>query len=539
MALTNAAVVLFGDRSQTDMELHIILRPLSLTLSEGRVGVLLLLAVGYIIARIIYRQFLHPLAKFPGPIGAGWTDAWWFYHLFSGRVTWRNHNWHKRYGTVVRTAPNHLSFNSPEAIKDCYGFGKANQSLCLKDPKFFLESVYGSWNIINENNKDEHARMRKMLSHAFSTKALLEQEIVLTRSVDDFMYNIGTIKSEGGKTGVDITKWFNNVTFDIMGGMAFGDSFGARVGNYGPKSHDKYDWVGVVLDSAFINDVMRCTTLVPYLPEFLDWWIPKRYQESSYAHMDYSIMETRARIEKHTEPERPKDFLYHMLNFAGPKATEKEMASHINALMMAGVITTSTFLSGVLYYLMNNAEVFNKLKVELRTTFSSLEEITCSSTAQCEYLAAVIKEGLRIYPPAGGAHLPRIVPPEGAMISGYWVPGRTRVSVHQWSVVHDEKYFHRPDDFIPERWIKGEKASEMGDRLEASQPFSYGPRGCLGKNLAALEMRLILAQMVWKYDIEWLNPSVDWERDNQGYTLWHRPELRVLFHERVPGMVLR
>lgn len=113
-----------------------------------------------------------------------------------------------------------------------------------------------------------------------------------------------------------------------------------------------------------------------------------------------------------------------MLNFAGPKATEKEMASHINALMMAGVITTSTFLSGVLYYLMNNAEVFNKLKVELRTTFSSLEEITCSSTAQCEYLAAVIKEGLRIYPPAGGAHLPRIVPPEGAMISGYWVPGK-------------------------------------------------------------------------------------------------------------------
>lgn len=75
-----------------------------------------------------------------------------------------------------------------------------------------------------------------MLSHAFSTKALLEQEIVLTRSVDDFMYNIGMIKAEGGKTGVDITKWFNNVTFDIMGGMAFGDSFGARVGNYGPKS---------------------------------------------------------------------------------------------------------------------------------------------------------------------------------------------------------------------------------------------------------------------------------------------------------------
>jgi cytochrome P450 len=62
---------------------------------------------------------------------------------------------------------------------------------------------------------------------------------------------------------------------------------------------------------------------------------------------------------------------------------------------------------------------------------------------------------------------------------------QTRVSVHQWSVVHDEKYFHRPAEFIPERWIKGEKASQMGDRLEASQPFSYGPRGCLGKKYVA------------------------------------------------------
>jgi hypothetical protein len=78
--------------------------------------------------------------------------------------------------------------------------------------------------------------MRKMLSHAFSTKALLEQEPLISRNVDTFIHKIGTIKADGGKRGVDITRWFNHVTFDIMGGVAFGDSFGARVGNYGPKS---------------------------------------------------------------------------------------------------------------------------------------------------------------------------------------------------------------------------------------------------------------------------------------------------------------
>ncbi|KFZ17915.1 hypothetical protein V502_04359 [Pseudogymnoascus sp. VKM F-4520 (FW-2644)] len=380
-------------------------------------------------ARVLYRQFLHPLADFPGPFGAAWTDAWWFYHLFTGRVTWKNHDWHKRYGPIVRIAPNHLSFNSPQAIKDCYGFSQSNEGYCLKDPEFFLESVYGSWNIINENTKEEHSRMRKMLSYAFSTKALLEQECVIIKSIEDFMYQTENTLSEDGKNGVNITKWFNNLTFNIMGGLAFGDSFGTRVGNYGIKSYDRYHWVSVIIESAFINDVMRCTTLVPFLPTFLDWWIPQKYQESSFAHMDYSILETQARIQIESGPKRPKDFMHYMLNFSGPKATEKEMASHINALMMAGVITTSTFLSGVIYYIMSDKVSFDKLKAELRSTFSSLEDITGRSTMKCKYLSAVIQEGLRIYPPAGGAHLPRIVPPEGKMIAGTWIPGRVSQSL--------------------------------------------------------------------------------------------------------------
>lgn len=153
----------------------------------------------------------------------------------------------------MRIAPNHLSFNSSQAIKDCYGFSKSNKEYCLKDPEFFLESVYGSWNIINENTKEEHSRMRKMLSYAFSTKALLEQECVIIKSIDNFMYQIQNTLSEDGKDGVNITKWFNNVTFDIMGGLAFGDSFGTRVGSYGIKSCEFAEGTRPRLVSNFYN----------------------------------------------------------------------------------------------------------------------------------------------------------------------------------------------------------------------------------------------------------------------------------------------
>jgi cytochrome P450 len=58
---------------------------------------------------------------------------------------------------------------------------------------------------------------------------------------------------------------------------------------------------------------------------------------------------------------------------------------------------------------------------------------------------------------------------------------QTRVSVHQWSVLRDPINFCNPSEFIPERWLKNELDGQRGDRLETSLPFSYGPRGCLGK----------------------------------------------------------
>lgn len=109
---------------------------------------------------------------------------------------------------------------------------------------------------------------------------------------------------------------------------------------------------------------------------------------------------------------------------------------------------------------------------------------------------------------------------------------QTRVSVHPWSIVRDEANYHAPDQFIPERWLRDEPAGQRGDRLETNLPFSSGPRGCLGKNLAYLEMRIILARLFWRYDIDWFDASVDWERDGMGYTVWKKPDFRVTLKQR-------
>ena len=86
-----------------------------------------------------------------------------------------------------------------------------------------------------------------------------------------------------------------------------------------------------------------------------------------------------------------------------------------------GTVTTATFLSSALYYLAHNLNALGRLQHELRETFGSIDAINSKQLLNCVYLNAVIEEGLRVFPPAGAAHLSRIVPKGGCMISGHFV----------------------------------------------------------------------------------------------------------------------
>ena len=87
----------------------------------------------------------------------------------------------------------------------------------VKDPVFFTPEVDHSMNIINETDREEHSRMRRMLSFAFSNSNLLENEDVLMRRTDEFIDQIGRLQSPDGKRGINIVHQFNYVTFNIMG----------------------------------------------------------------------------------------------------------------------------------------------------------------------------------------------------------------------------------------------------------------------------------------------------------------------------------
>lgn len=120
---------------------------------------------------------------------------------------------------------------------------------------------------------------------------------------------------------------------------------------------------------------------------------------------------------------------------------------------------------------------------------------------------------MRIYPPVP-AMLPRLVPEGDAMIKGQYVPEGTSIFISIYSTVRSATNFAEPDTFIPECWLSPSNGSItfVKDSKFALQPFSYGPRVCIGQHLAFAEMRLILVKLLWHFDLELSPEEFGWSR---------------------------
>lgn len=162
---------------------------------------------------------------------------------------------------------------------------------------------------------------------------------------------------------------------------------------------------------------------------------------------------------------------------------EKGMSTdelHVGAsfLIIAGSETTATLLSGATYLLLTNPPILETLKQEIHLTFTDEADINIQNTTSLAYLNAVLEESLRMYPPVPNS-MPRKTPLSGEIICGQFVKGGTSVGIHQWSAFRSAHNFHDPDVFHPERWLGDPRFAT--DQRDAFQPFSHGPRNCLGK----------------------------------------------------------
>ena len=132
-----------------------------------------------------------------------------------------------------------------------------------------------------------------------------------------------------------------------------------------------------------------------------------------------------------------------------------------------------------MYLLASDRRVLHNLTAAIRTDFESPESFTYAKLEQHEYLNAVLQESLRLYPPAPDM-LFRSTMEEAAMVAGKIVPPHTSVTINLWAANRSKSNFHRPADFLPERWLKNPPAEFDEDCRSVLNPFSIGSRNCIG-----------------------------------------------------------
>ncbi|HXJ94541.1 MAG TPA: cytochrome P450 [Terriglobia bacterium] len=194
----------------------------------------------------------------------------------------------------------------------------------------------------------------------------------------------------------------------------------------------------------------------------------------------------------------------------GVQMTDQQLRDEMATLFFTGHETTGLALTWTLFLLGEHLEAGTRLLEELESVLGD-RPVTLRDLSRLPYLDWVIKESLRLYPPAYGVVREALSDCE---IGGYTIPKGSTVAMFQWVVHRDPRFFDDPDSFRPERW-----ADDLADRLPkfAYFPFGGGPRVCIGKEFALFEVALVLATIMRRFSF----------RTVPGHRTWPLPSLTL------------
>lgn len=159
----------------------------------------------------------------------------------------------------------------------------------------------------------------------------------------------------------------------------------------------------------------------------------------------------------------------------------------------------------VMLCLAKNPEKQEKLRTEILNIMPTKDtELSEDNMKQLPYLRAVIKESLRYYPNSTGTF--RNTSVDGSL-SGYHIPKGTFVIINSNLLMKDERYYTRPNEFLPERWLRDGDKRKIDVNPFTFMPFGFGPRSCIGKRLVDAELEVSIATLMRNFKIEFNHPS--------------------------------
>ncbi|KAI0751746.1 high nitrogen upregulated cytochrome P450 monooxygenase 2 [Daedaleopsis nitida] len=480
---------------------------------------------------IIYRLSpFHPLARYPGPTHLKISKL--ALTLLASRKGIQHKyikSLHDRYGDVVRTGPNEISFCDPDAL--------LTVSMLPKGPRWVSQviSFSNKPSLIAERNTHEHARKRKPWNRAFNSAALKGYEDIIAKRVSELADGLAKQKSE-----VDLGKWIGWFSYDFMSDMAFGGgSEMLRDGDAGSKWH-------------MLEEGQAALHIIAQIP-WLAYYIRRLPKAANGVRRMFAYGSGLA-AERIKGGSLRRDLFYYLNNEDGVEAKSSDFAEIIangTLAMIAGSDTTSIALSNIFYFVIKDPAVYKRLQAEVDHFFPPGESaLETKNHPNMPYLNAVINETLRLVPIVPDGSQRQVPEGSGGRVAGsHYLPEGTVTFVHFYALHRDPKHFApATEEFWPDRWLIAAEEQHGGavsagaptrpqdfvHNAAAFVPFSFGPNNCVGKNLALQEMRMLVSHIMQRFDLRFADgwDAREYEDGLQDWFTIQKPALRVVLTPR-------
>lgn len=355
-------------------------------------------------------------------------------------------------------------------------------------------------NPMSEPDAKRKIERSKTFAAGFTQSNILRNESAITQCIEQLLDHMDDFARRGAPMPLD--KFFTYTAFDVVGEVLCSKPFGfLREGK---------DVNNAIQTNSYFQDLV---TWVSHLRELHVLVNPlftylKLTPTSWLAETAFAAVEDRKK-----RPVEKFDMLSHWFKYVEQnpdKASMREIMAQATNVTAAGSDTTSCLLQSTIYHLLRKPETMRRARAEVDEQKSDKPDggrvPPFSALRELPYLAACVKEALRVHPPIP-ATLPRLSP--GLEIGGRYFPEGITLSGSPW-VLHHAKALWGDDvgDFKPERWLE----PDAGARLDRYfMPFGVGFMSCPGQHLARIEAYKVLASILSEYDLRLVDPEKEWE----------------------------
>ncbi|KAF2734130.1 cytochrome P450 [Polyplosphaeria fusca] len=453
----------------------------------------------------------YRLSHVPGPFWAAFSKWWMVRESLKGRQPTAIKQVTDTYGSLARIGPNELVTDDPDVLRRI----NAVRSAYTRGPWYnAMKFEPGRDNLFSMRDDAAHTRLRNRMAAGYSGKENESMEGTIETQIAKLVELIQKkyISAAEGYQPMDFAQKAQYFTLDVISALAFGQAFG-----YMEHDDDPFDYIQIT--KAYIP-FMLVLANVPSLADllhsrFFRSALPKESDKlgfGAFIGVAKKVVAERFGPSAKSHPDMLGSFIRHGLN-------QDEASGEALLQVVAGSDTSASTIRAVMLNVLANPPVYRRLQTEIEHAIKSgkiSSPVKDVEARQLPYLQAVIKEGLRILPPAAGTFF-KTVPAGGDVINGKFIPAGTQIGSSPFGIHHSKKIFGADAElFRPERWLEADSArlAEMSSTVDLV--FHYGKWQCLGKQVALMEFNKIFVELFRRFDFSIANPANPARIENAG-----------------------